>query len=75
MNVHTPQTWDGRKAFGEQPYNNVYGPQGYCNATEPVWEAGCGLDDLGGRACDQPLEAFCPGACSGHGRCNLGFCV
>ncbi|EFJ41258.1 hypothetical protein VOLCADRAFT_119761, partial [Volvox carteri f. nagariensis] len=68
-------TWDGRKAFGEQPYNNVYGPQGYCNATQPIWTPVCSLDDLGGPTCDDPIQAFCPGACSGHGTCNLGFCV
>lgn len=69
------QTWDGRRAFGEQPYENVYGPLGYCNATQPVWSAACAIDDLGGPTCDDPMEAFCPAACSGHGTCNLGFCV
>lgn len=68
-------TWDGRRAFGEQPYENVYGPLGYCNATQPVWSAACAIDDLGGPTCDDPMEAFCPAACSGHGTCNLGFCV
>ncbi|KAG2494839.1 hypothetical protein HYH03_007079 [Edaphochlamys debaryana] len=68
-------TWDGKKAFGEFPYEQVYGPKGYCNVTQPVWTAGCTLDDLGGATCDDPVQAFCPGACSGHGFCNLGFCV
>ncbi|KXZ53466.1 hypothetical protein GPECTOR_7g916 [Gonium pectorale] len=68
-------TWDGRQAFGEQEYDNVYGRQGYCNVSNPTWSAMCGVDDLAGPTCEHPLEAFCPGACSGHGRCNLGFCV
>ncbi|KAG2494840.1 hypothetical protein HYH03_007080 [Edaphochlamys debaryana] len=58
------------------PYDSVYGPQGYCNVTKPAWTALCTvLDDLGGLTCDDPVQAFCPGACSGHGFCNLGFCV
>ncbi|GLI69587.1 hypothetical protein VaNZ11_014246 [Volvox africanus] len=67
-------TYNGLKAFGEQPYENVYGPQGYCNASQPIWVANCGIDDLGGPFCDDPIQAFCPGGCSGHGQCNLGFC-
>ncbi|KAG2481846.1 hypothetical protein HYH03_019188 [Edaphochlamys debaryana] len=67
-------TWDKKPAFGEHEYHLVYGPQGYCNVTEPIWMPNCGLDDLAGQNCDEPLEPFCPGACSGHGRCNLGFC-
>ncbi|KAG2494841.1 hypothetical protein HYH03_007081 [Edaphochlamys debaryana] len=70
-----PLTWDGKKAFGAMPYDNVYGPQGYCNVTKPARTALCTLDDLGGLTCDDPVQAFCPGACSGHGFCNLGFCV
>ncbi|PNH11823.1 putative glucuronosyltransferase [Tetrabaena socialis] len=66
-------TADGRRAFGDIEYDHVYGPNGYCNVSTPIWNAGCGLDDLGGLHCDDPIEAFCPGACSGHGRCNLGF--
>ncbi|PNH05410.1 hypothetical protein TSOC_008334 [Tetrabaena socialis] len=66
---------DGQRAFGEQEYDHVYGPSGYCNVSAPVWAAVCGLDDLAGPTCDEPVEAFCPGACSGHGRCNLGFCI
>ncbi|GIL77471.1 hypothetical protein Vretimale_2966 [Volvox reticuliferus] len=73
---HAPMTtWNGSKAFGEVPYDNVYGPNGYCNVTDPIWAPGCGMDGWGGRTCDAPVEAFCPGACSGHGRCYLGWCT
>ncbi|KAG2431441.1 hypothetical protein HXX76_009456 [Chlamydomonas incerta] len=68
------ETWDGKWAFGKQPYANVYGPQGYCNVSKPVWAAVCSMDALAGPTCDEPLESFCPGACSGHGRCYLGYC-
>ncbi|PNH07497.1 putative glucuronosyltransferase, partial [Tetrabaena socialis] len=67
-------TWDGAKSFGEVPYDNVYGPQGYCNVTDPPWQPGCGMDGLSGRNCDEVVESFCPGACSGHGTCYLGWC-
>ncbi len=68
------QTWNGSRAFGEQPYEYVYGPRGYCNVSDPEWTPGCGMDGVGGRTCDEPVQAFCPGECSGHGRCYLGWC-
>ncbi|GLI69588.1 hypothetical protein VaNZ11_014247 [Volvox africanus] len=69
-------TYDGKPVpGGVQPYDNVYGPEGYCNVTKPKWAAGCGgPEDLNGEYCDEPNESFCPGGCSGHGTCNLGFC-
>ncbi|KXZ48695.1 hypothetical protein GPECTOR_26g598 [Gonium pectorale] len=73
---HAPSTtWDGRPAFGEVSYDKVYGPKGYCNVTDPPWVPGCGMDGWGGRTCDTPVEAFCPGGCSGHGTCYIGWCM
>ncbi|GFR40870.1 hypothetical protein Agub_g1521 [Astrephomene gubernaculifera] len=68
-------TYDGQPVHGgHQPYEKVYGPQGYCNVSQPSWAPGCGPEDLAGPYCDEPNEAFCPGGCSGHGHCDLGFC-
>ncbi|KXZ53465.1 hypothetical protein GPECTOR_7g915 [Gonium pectorale] len=77
MNLHDmpKTTYDGKPVMGGgQPYENVYGPKGYCNVSEPDWVPPCGPEDVGGKYCDEPNEAFCPGACSGHGHCDLGFC-
>ncbi|KXZ53464.1 hypothetical protein GPECTOR_7g914 [Gonium pectorale] len=78
------KSFDGLQTDGGgQPYENVYGPkaepstcdlQGYCNVSSPAWAPACGPEDLAGKYCDAPNEAFCPGACSGHGHCDLGFC-
>ncbi|KAG2450529.1 hypothetical protein HYH02_005030 [Chlamydomonas schloesseri] len=68
-------TWDGKPTIGTTDYDKIYGPKGYCNVSEPDWAPSmCSPDDLGGKFCDEPVEAFCPGACSGHGFCDLGFC-
>ncbi|KAG2444185.1 hypothetical protein HYH02_009123 [Chlamydomonas schloesseri] len=67
-------TWDGQRAFGEHDYHLVYGPKGYCNVSEPEWGPNCGMDMFVGPKCDIPIEPFCPGACSGHGTCYLGYC-
>ncbi|KAG2444184.1 hypothetical protein HYH02_009122 [Chlamydomonas schloesseri] len=70
-------TYDGKPTWGgHTPYEKVYGPEGYCNVSKSAWKPSCGgPEDLGGEYCDQPNEAFCPGACSGHGACNVGFCI
>ncbi|PNH08796.1 putative beta-1,4-xylosyltransferase IRX10 [Tetrabaena socialis] len=59
-----------------RPIMHVHeGPKtGYCNVSKPAWAPICGPEDLTGPLCDQPQEAFCPGACAGHGFCDLGFC-
>lgn len=36
---------------------------------------GCPLDGQAGKWCEQVTEQVCPNSCSGHGRCDGGFCI
>ncbi|EFJ52271.1 acetylglucosaminyltransferase [Volvox carteri f. nagariensis] len=56
-------------------YDDVYGPNGWCNSPKPVLNCGCAWD---GNAwpCDgsRRFEPFCVNQCTGHGDCYMGFC-
>lgn len=36
---------------------------------------GCPIDGQAGTWCEAVTEQVCPNSCSGHGRCDGGFCV
>ncbi|GIL78717.1 hypothetical protein Vretimale_380 [Volvox reticuliferus] len=56
-------------------YEDIYGPQGWCNLLNSDLNCGCAWD---GNAwpCDgsRQFEAFCVNQCAGHGDCYMGFC-
>mmetsp|Transcript_19563 Transcript_19563/g.42445 ORF Transcript_19563/g.42445 Transcript_19563/m.42445 type:complete len:788 (+) Transcript_19563:181-2544(+) len=60
--------------WGDQPYDNLYGKNGWCVADQPAWRCPCIIDGLDGPNCEDPVEHFCVNQCSGHGLCYLGFC-
>ncbi|KAG2488211.1 hypothetical protein HYH03_013205 [Edaphochlamys debaryana] len=66
---------DGKKVeWGVTPYEDIFGPGGWCNADQPKFTCPCRLDGLSGTLCDEPIEQTCVNQCSGHGDCNQGFC-
>ncbi|KAG2432503.1 hypothetical protein HXX76_008848 [Chlamydomonas incerta] len=66
---------DGKKLWwGGTPYNDIFGPEGWCNADKPAFKCPCRLDGLQGELCDEAVEQTCTNQCSGHGECNQGFC-
>ena len=74
-----PQTdASGNKVdWGGIPYEDLYGPDGWCNAAagaKPKRMCGCSKDGWDGKNCEVPTEAFCPNQCTGHGECRLGYC-
>ncbi|KAG2501892.1 hypothetical protein HYH03_000390 [Edaphochlamys debaryana] len=55
-------------------YEQIYGPQGYCNDLKsPTW-CQCTLEQA--PPCDGsvPMEKSCANQCSGHGECYSGYC-
>ncbi|GIL69673.1 hypothetical protein Vretifemale_506 [Volvox reticuliferus] len=72
----TPGTDEaGRKVeWGGTPYQDIFGPEGWCNAEKPAFKCPCRLDGLGGSTCSEIREQVCVNQCSGHGQCNQGFC-
>lgn len=75
-----PQTTqDGQPAWGRVLYEDLFGqPYGWCNAAvgvEPAIKCGCPIDGQAGTWCEAVTEQVCPNSCSGHGRCDGGFCV
>ena len=62
--------------WGGKPYEDLYGEEGWCNASMPrpnKW-AGCHLDGFSGPNCEKRHEMVSANQCSGHGTCFLGFC-
>ncbi|KAG2501893.1 hypothetical protein HYH03_000391 [Edaphochlamys debaryana] len=63
-------------AGGGVPYEDVYGPQGWCNnQTANVGGCNCFLEV--GHPCvpgAPALETMCLNQCSGHGECYSGYC-
>eukprot|EP00798_Chlamydomonas_sp_ICE-L_P023547 gene23547-9071_t len=76
---HCQPRWsqDGRETNfgGERKYDDLFGPKGWCEAEAPTFLCPCVIDGLAGRMCEEQIEHFCVNQCSGHGVCNLGFCV
>ncbi|GFR52399.1 hypothetical protein Agub_g14911 [Astrephomene gubernaculifera] len=69
---------DGRRldwGLSYLKYEDVYGPDGWCNKEDPTHHCGCVWD---GNAwpCDgsRRYEAFCVNQCTGHGDCHMGYC-
>lgn len=66
---------DGREtAWGTVDPEQLFGPQGWCNAPEPQHLCACIVDGWGGPYCDEPIEPFCFNQCNGRGECLKGFC-
>ncbi|KAG2432501.1 hypothetical protein HXX76_008846 [Chlamydomonas incerta] len=66
---------DGKKVeWGGTPYEDIFGPEGWCNADKPKFTCPCRLDGLLGLTCTEVVEQTCINQCSGHGECNQGFC-
>lgn len=55
-------------------WENLFGPNGWCEAEQPRYKCGCLIDGLHGQLCDHPTEQFCLNSCTGRGTCVLGFC-
>ncbi|KAL6758481.1 exostosin-like glycosyltransferase [Haematococcus lacustris] len=60
--------------WGQVPWDDLYGPEGWCMANDPKFTCPCMYDGLDGQLCDKVIEMYCPNSCSGHGVCDLGFC-
>eukprot|EP00798_Chlamydomonas_sp_ICE-L_P025771 gene25771-11436_t len=63
--------------WGRTPYEELYGPEGWCEApetTKPIQNCGCVHDGLLGHLCTDWSESNCPNQCNGHGNCDQGFC-
>ncbi|GLI60030.1 hypothetical protein VaNZ11_002095 [Volvox africanus] len=60
--------------WGQVPWEQIYGPDGWCNSDTPVITCGCLFDGFSGPLCDEVTETMCPNQCSGHGECDSGFC-
>ncbi|KAJ9511447.1 hypothetical protein QJQ45_029894, partial [Haematococcus lacustris] len=60
--------------WGQVPWDDLYGPEGWCMADNPKFTCPCMYDGLDGQLCDKVIEMYCPNSCSGHGVCDLGFC-
>ncbi|GFR49029.1 hypothetical protein Agub_g11051, partial [Astrephomene gubernaculifera] len=60
--------------WGQVPWQQIYGPDGWCNSDKPVINCGCMFDGFSGELCDEVTETMCPNQCSGHGECDSGFC-
>ncbi|KAG1671014.1 hypothetical protein FOA52_014258 [Chlamydomonas sp. UWO 241] len=60
--------------WGQVPWADLYGPDGWCEAEDPKFKCPCMYDGFGGEKCDKVVEMFCPNQCSGHGECKEGFC-
>ncbi|EFN55367.1 hypothetical protein CHLNCDRAFT_52572 [Chlorella variabilis] len=60
--------------WGDKDPQDLWGPEGWCNADNPALKCPCILDGYAGENCDQYKEAFCANQCNGHGECNMGFC-
>lgn len=41
---------------GTRAFEDIFGPQGWCMAAEPVIECECNVPGWGGRFCDEPME-------------------
>ncbi|KAL4426069.1 hypothetical protein ABPG77_007865 [Micractinium sp. CCAP 211/92] len=68
-------TADGTQTgWGFVPYQDVFGPKGWCMAEWPRIKCDCFRDGLGGERCDQPYEQYCLNQCNGRGECLHGFC-
>lgn len=40
-----------------------------------MYSCPCNIDGQAGEWCELVTEQVCPNSCSGHGRCDGGFCV
>ena len=63
-------TWSGDGIPNEQ----LYGPNGWCEADEPAFRCNCQYDGFAGPTCEIRTQQICVNQCNGHGECNAGFC-
>jgi len=61
-------------SLGEIDPQDLFGPEGWCNAEAPEVKCPCYLDGLFGPGCNITAENMCLNQCSGHGECYLGWC-
>ncbi|KAL6761490.1 exostosin-like glycosyltransferase [Haematococcus lacustris] len=66
----TPVKW----TWNIHKYEDVLGPEGWCNANTTMNRCSCALDGMVGSWCDTVVEQTCVNQCAGHGDCLLGFC-
>eukprot|EP00884_Botryococcus_braunii_P008777 jgi/Botrbrau1/17900/Bobra.50_1s0001.1 len=60
---------------GDISWDDIFGPQGWCESDSPRHMCPCLIDGVAGILCDIPTEQVCFNQCSGHGECRLGFCL
>lgn len=60
--------WAAASLGGGMPFDMIYGPQGWCQADEPIVRCDCVVDGYAGLTCEARTEAFCPNQC----RCVQG---
>ncbi|PNH07164.1 hypothetical protein TSOC_006410 [Tetrabaena socialis] len=69
---------DGQLTFvarvgGTTKYENIYGPEGWCNKVEAETRC-CHLEMAWPCDGSTPMETTCANQCGGHGDCFFGFC-
>ena len=61
---------------GDVPYDDLFGPDGWCQAAKPVTKCSCSEsgDGLSGDHCENTVRHMCPGQFNGdRGECRQGF--
>ncbi|KAG2424765.1 hypothetical protein HXX76_014189 [Chlamydomonas incerta] len=82
LKIGRPMYWcqpstdkEGAKvSWGAVRYEDLYGPNGWCNGEVPSFHCPCRHDGMIGALCNIAVEQFCPNQCSGRGECDQGFC-
>ena len=64
----------GHGSENRPTYEQLLGPNGWCEADRPGFTCPCIADGIAGQFCEFVREPFCVNQCGGHGDCIGGFC-
>ncbi|GAX85634.1 hypothetical protein CEUSTIGMA_g13049.t1 [Chlamydomonas eustigma] len=74
-NCNPKEDAEGKKVpWGANPYKDIFGPKGWCEAEESDFQCPCRIDGVFGFYCNITVEHSCLNQCSGHGECIYGYC-